>query len=108
MTDRKIHILFRGKTKQSGGMQRRELFWLIHNIKENEGEKRKKYEGKLGNWINAHPFIKDQIMEQGVTEDNLVDKLINHIGRTKVFDTEKENKQIEKIFTESLKDRRDG
>lgn len=61
MKDRKIYILFSGKTKQSGEIQRRELLWLIDNIKENEGEKREKYEKKLVNWIEAHPFIQKQV-----------------------------------------------
>lgn len=89
MTDRKIHILFSGKTNQSGEIQRRELLWLIDNIKENEGEKREKYEKKLVNWIKAHPFIEKQVMMQGVTYDNLIDKLINFMGKTEVFNTEK-------------------
>jgi len=39
----------------------------------------------LENWIEAHSFIQEQIMNQGVESGNVVDKLLNHMGRTDVF-----------------------
>ena len=90
MSERKIHILFRGKTKQSGEKLRRELFWLLHNIKENEGEKREKYEKKLENWLEAYPFIKKQIVNQVDLWDGIADKLINFMGRTDVFNPDEQ------------------
>jgi len=99
MTDRKIHILFRGKTRQLGEIQRRELLYILSNIENNEGEKREKYKGKLERWLEAHQFIKEQIENQVNTWDDIADKLINSMGKTCVFDvTERVEKRLSRYL----------